>query len=177
MKDFSQLHTVLCDQENNNIDNRLFFLAFLRMLQCFLGCGLAASDKIVLSTFLSKQSYWFVLWIHPCSHLLNCHICTWVGDARKSMPIRSWKEEWVRFAHRSEVYCGILTSPHCCRRHVETTLLHEYYWQRQYNRSPQLSGATLPLSLMRLQTYTFWSLINTFLLLYYVFLILHCMAI
>lgn len=48
------------------------------------------------------------------------------------MSIGSWKKEWVRFAHRSEVHCGILTSPHCFRRHVETTRLHEYYWQKRY---------------------------------------------
>lgn len=47
------------------------------------------------------------------------------------MSIGSWKE-WVRFAHRSEVHCGILTSPHCFRSHVETTRLHEYYWQKWY---------------------------------------------
>lgn len=64
------------------------------------------------------------------SHLLNCYAYIRAGDARKSMSIGSWKEEWVRFAHRSEVHCGILTSSHCCRSHVETTHLHEYYWQK-----------------------------------------------
>lgn len=32
VKHFSQLHTVLCDQGNNNVGDRLFFLAFFRML-------------------------------------------------------------------------------------------------------------------------------------------------
>lgn len=122
----SHLHTVLCDQENNN---RFFFLAVFRTLGGFLWLWLSCIRKNVLHIFSLPQRPWSVLKVHLCSLFLNCHIYIWEGATRKSMSIGSWKEEWGRFAHRSEVHCGILTSHRCCSRLVEKTHLHECYWQ------------------------------------------------
>lgn len=88
-----------------------------------LDCTTISPSTVEHSTLMMVSKY--------VPRTLNCYTYIRAGDARKSMPIGSWKEEWVRLAHRSEVHCGILTSSHCCRSHVETTHLHEYYWQKR----------------------------------------------
>lgn len=107
--------------------------SFWLSLGCYIAfffhvCEFAASDRMFLSIYLSSQSPWSELKICPCSYLLNCHIYIWEGDARKSMSIGSWKENWGRFAHRSEVHCEIYwlvpgAAVGALRKHIYTNII------------------------------------------------------
>lgn len=101
--------------------------SFFLSSSCYSTTWLTTAEKVRQCSCISLHLSFSLLKTHPHSLFPDCHINIWLGVARKSMSIGSWKEERGRFAHRSEVYCWILTGPLCCigvlRKHIYSNII------------------------------------------------------